>query len=270
MAATMDFYSSGPLQSDSFGGELMEALEPFMRSASSSSSTTPSPSHNPSPSPSPSPSYSSISSTSYNNFLSFSPFPTTASLPEPNLYPDACSTSSAHLFSNGFSIQDPLLGLQQQQGSIGLNNLTQFQIQQIQTQMNLQNQIPNQIFWQQPQQPQQTICESLAESQKQGKREKQSTSAEKKRHRLGTTASVVKESENVASSSENLSLGGGEVEACVKVESSSSDGSAGSSPLSDLTFQDNTEPCWDVILGCLVAAAMKFLAVAEPSLLSVF
>ncbi|KAJ0087094.1 hypothetical protein Patl1_08499 [Pistacia atlantica] len=207
MAATMDFYSSGPFQSDSFGGELMEALEPFMRSASSSSSTTPSPSHNPSPSPSPSPSYSSIPSNSYNNFLSFSPFPTTASLPEPNLYPDACSTSSAHLFSNGFSIQDPLLGLQQQQA----------------------------------------ICESLAESQKQGKREKQSTSAEKKRHRLGTTASVVKESEKVATSSDNLSMGGGEVEACVKVESGSSDVSAGSSPLSDLTFQDNTEPCWDVV-----------------------
>ncbi|CAN1331639.1 Ethylene-responsive transcription factor RAP2-13 [Linum perenne] len=39
MAATMDFFfSSSPVQSDLFGGELMEALEPFMKSASSPSS----------------------------------------------------------------------------------------------------------------------------------------------------------------------------------------------------------------------------------------
>ncbi|MBA0681819.1 hypothetical protein Goari_023593 [Gossypium aridum] len=51
MTATMDFNSSGAFQSDFYGGELMEALEPFMKSASSSS-----------PSPSPSPSYNSLSS----------------------------------------------------------------------------------------------------------------------------------------------------------------------------------------------------------------
>ncbi|TYH83060.1 hypothetical protein ES332_D02G106300v1 [Gossypium tomentosum] len=49
MTATMDFNSSGAFQSDFYGGELMEALEPFMKSASSSS-------------PSPSPSYNSLSS----------------------------------------------------------------------------------------------------------------------------------------------------------------------------------------------------------------
>lgn len=78
------------------------------------------------------------------------------------------------------------------------------------------------------------ICESLAESQKQGKREKQSNSAEKKRNR-----SVVEESKKVVDVEEKA---GG----VVKVESSSSDGSAGSSPMSDLTFQDITEPSWDI------------------------
>lgn len=137
MAATMDFYSSRALQSDPFTGELMEALEPFMKGASSSSSTTPSPS---SAIPSPSPSSSPSSSSSY-GFLSFSP-----SLPtQPSFYQDGCSTSMNHGFSDAFSIQN-LFGFEQP-SSIGLNTLTPSQIHQIQAQIQFQNQ-PN-LAWQQ-------------------------------------------------------------------------------------------------------------------------
>lgn len=139
MAATLDFYSSRPLQSDPFGGELMEALEPFMKSASSSSSSTPSPSQTPSPPPL-LPSFPSTSYSPSYSYLSFSPSFNTATAPQqqPFLYPDGCSTSATHLFSAGFSIHDPS-GLQQP-STIGLNHLTPAQIHQIQTQIHLQNQ----------------------------------------------------------------------------------------------------------------------------------
>lgn len=137
MAATMDFYSSRALQSDPFTGELMEALEPFMKGASCSSSTTPSPS---SAIPSPSPSSSPSSSSSY-GFLSFSP-----SLPtQPSFFQDGCSTSMNHEFSDAFSTQN-LFGFEQP-SSIGLNTLTPSQIHQIQAQIQFQNQ-PN-LAWQQ-------------------------------------------------------------------------------------------------------------------------
>ncbi|EXC06714.1 Ethylene-responsive transcription factor [Morus notabilis] len=118
MAATMDFYSSRPLQS-----ELMEALEPFMRSASPSSSTitTLSPSSS-------SPSPPSTSSPSY-NYFSFSP-----SIQAQAQTGYGCSTSTAQMFSDGFSNQ-ALLGFEQQPGSIGLNQLTPSQIHQIQAQI---------------------------------------------------------------------------------------------------------------------------------------
>lgn len=154
MAAAMDFWNSTSvdLQSSSepiitSGGELMEALEPFMKSASSS----------PSPPPPPStflPVFSSPSSSS--DFQSFPSFPPPIPTPSPNptisypytssFYPisqstmssEVCSTSTetnSQIFSTGFSGYG-----MEQPGSIGLNQLTPIQIQQIQAQINYQNQ----------------------------------------------------------------------------------------------------------------------------------
>lgn len=124
----MDFYSSRPLQSDPFRGELMEVLEPFMKSPS----TTPSPSAASSPS-----SNSSLPSTSYppySNFFQFS-----VSLPsQPCFYTDGCSTSMTPVFGDGSSNTQNLMGLEQPSSVIGLNHLTPSQINQIQAQIQLQ------------------------------------------------------------------------------------------------------------------------------------
>ncbi|XVF58946.1 hypothetical protein PTKIN_Ptkin07bG0107200 [Pterospermum kingtungense] len=84
MVAAIDMYnsssSSSSVLSDPFREELMKALEPFMKSASSTS-----------------PNLSSSSSTSSSSYPS-------CSYSQPNLYPEFCSPSSTHLFSNqGFS-----------------------------------------------------------------------------------------------------------------------------------------------------------------------
>nr|AKN10299.1 transcription factor ERF6 [Eriobotrya japonica] len=133
MAATMDFYSCRSAlhsSSDPFRGELMEALEPFMKSVSSS---PPPPSSLPTTTASPpfssAPLLPSFSSTSY-DFLSFPN--------QPTFYHDGCSTSSmTQVFSDGIFEQQP--------PSIGLNHLTPSQIHQIQAQIQSQSQ---------PQQPQ--------------------------------------------------------------------------------------------------------------------
>ncbi|KAL4281452.1 hypothetical protein GQ457_03G033140 [Hibiscus cannabinus] len=100
----MDFISSGAVQSDLYGGELMEALEPFMKSVSS-------------PSPSP-----SLPSTSYPSFSC----PQT----QPNFYTDGCFYPTP---------VDSFSGLQQPQtgSTIGLNSLSQAQIHQIQLQLHV-------------------------------------------------------------------------------------------------------------------------------------
>ncbi|CAH9113361.1 unnamed protein product [Cuscuta epithymum] len=123
------------------GGELMEALGPFM-TKTASSPVPPLPS--PAPLVPPPPSASSL-------FLSQNPQfypPSSFSFSSPSisyhpyvscvdLYPqaDGCSTSGAGTFSGEFSG----LGLEQP-GSIGLNQLTTAQIQQIQAQISQQNQ----------------------------------------------------------------------------------------------------------------------------------
>ncbi|CAI8597498.1 unnamed protein product [Vicia faba] len=108
MEAMMDLYNNTQLHldpySDLFRGELMEVLEPFIKS--------------PSPISTPSPSSSSSSS----------------------FYNDGCSTWMTHGLSNSPSF----LGFVQQPSStsssiLGLNHLTPSQINQIQSQIQLQN-----------------------------------------------------------------------------------------------------------------------------------
>ncbi|KAJ6774359.1 ETHYLENE-RESPONSIVE TRANSCRIPTION FACTOR RAP2-4 [Salix purpurea] len=151
----MDLYSSSPLQSDPVVDELMEALEPFMKSASFS--TIPSPSQIPNypSSPSQIPNYpsssSSLPSTSYDYISSFSTQSPLHQHQQPFLYPDVCcSTSTATLFSNGLSINDPM-GLQQPSGSIGFDHFTPTQIQQIQSQIHQNYNHSNPQTYQQPQ-----------------------------------------------------------------------------------------------------------------------
>lgn len=141
MAAAMDFWNSASVDLQSSlepitsGGELMEALEPFMKSAS--------------PSPSPSPSTFPSTSSDFQSFPYFPPttpnptisYPYTSSfypISQPTMTSEVCSTSTetnSHIFSSGFSGYG-----MEQQGPIGLNHLTPIQIQQIQAQINFQNQ----------------------------------------------------------------------------------------------------------------------------------
>ncbi|KAJ1406832.1 DNA-binding domain superfamily [Sesbania bispinosa] len=89
----------------------------------------------------------------------------------------------------------------------------------------------------------QAICEGLAEMQKQGKSEKSQRSS--KRSKVASKVAPPPEKE------ESVDLKKGSVKSCCKVEPSlspvmtESEGSEGSSPLSDLTFGDVSEPQWE-------------------------
>ncbi|XP_047341410.1 ethylene-responsive transcription factor RAP2-4-like [Impatiens glandulifera] len=131
MAAAMDlWYSSNSNSMESFytesdlfkGGELMEALEPFMKSAS------------PPPSSSFSPSFFSSSSSPPDSSLSTSNSFFYPSNPFQSSYPDGSHLSSSSLSLS--SSQNPNFF---SNDTLGLNQLTQSQIQQIQSQIQHQN-----------------------------------------------------------------------------------------------------------------------------------
>jgi EREBP-like factor len=127
MAAAIDIYNSSltSIFLDPSGEEeLMNALQPFMKSDSLTSSSFFSP-------PSPSPSSSSFTSYPSCSYSTISPS-------QPNSYPEFCSPSSTHMFSHGFSSHNQM-GLEQA-GSIGLHHLTPSQILQIQAEIHLQQQ----------------------------------------------------------------------------------------------------------------------------------
>lgn len=145
MATAIDIYSySNPVfssSSDPLREELMKALEPFMKGATSLPSfptTTTS-------SPFSSSSSSSLSppSTSSSSCSSYYPFDSSSLSSEPNMYSSFTSNvpSTAHMFSQGLSSFDQM-GFDEQSGggSIGLNHLTPSQILQLQAQIKLQNQ----------------------------------------------------------------------------------------------------------------------------------
>ncbi|OIV97899.1 hypothetical protein TanjilG_12656 [Lupinus angustifolius] len=115
MESMMDFYSNmSQFHSDPFRGELMEVLEPFMKSTSPTS--TPLSTFSNSSQPSTSTSYSP--SPSYFNSSSFLPIH----------QPNDCSSKSQNFIGFGQSTSSIL----------GLNHLTPSQINQFQTQINLQ------------------------------------------------------------------------------------------------------------------------------------
>lgn len=149
MAATMDFWNNlaVDLHGDPFkGGELMEALEPFMKPGASSPTDISS-----SPSPSLFPLSSSSSclpptypcSTSSEQFFSSSNPSTSTSSSSSSSFPYNSSSfySSQPSLYPDFSFQtQPYYGMDQSQsGPIGLNNLSSSQIHDIQAQFNLQN-----------------------------------------------------------------------------------------------------------------------------------
>uniref|UniRef100_A0A5B7AP91 Putative ethylene-responsive transcription factor RAP2-4-like n=1 Tax=Davidia involucrata TaxID=16924 RepID=A0A5B7AP91_DAVIN len=140
MAATMDLWSNNTyLYSDPFrGGELMEALEPFMKSASPTSTSKSTSTSTPSSitltqslCSSSTPSSASPSNSFPYNSCYFSP----SISAQPSMLPDGCYMSTTH---DPFGLEQP--------GCIGLNHLTPSQIHQIQAQIHFQQQ-PHMNQW---------------------------------------------------------------------------------------------------------------------------
>ncbi|KAK4274096.1 hypothetical protein QN277_017378 [Acacia crassicarpa] len=124
----MSANSNLQFQPDPFNGELMEALEPFMKSASTTSAPspyTPSSSSNLFLPPQP---------PSSNFFHSSPPVPT-----QPNWFADGYSPSMTHVFSDGLCSNQNLIGFEQPILPFGLNNQTLSQTDQFQPQILHQN-----------------------------------------------------------------------------------------------------------------------------------
>jgi len=142
----MDFFNNSQ---DPFNGELMEVLEPFMKSSFITPSSPPSLNSN-----LPSTSSSSSSPPFYSStppFFqpSFSPQPSSSFPPQPNFYTENgyCSSSSMMNYQfpslgNSSNSQNNFIGFEQQpeqpNSVIGLNTLTPSQINQIQAQIQFQ------------------------------------------------------------------------------------------------------------------------------------
>ncbi|KVH99529.1 ethylene-responsive transcription factor RAP2-4-like [Cynara cardunculus var. scolymus] len=130
-SAAMDFWNGSGFQQSTAGGELMEALEPFIKSAS------------PPPLPLPPPS-------NYQNTLLLStpstsfPYPSSSSCflpPSPSSSSYISTIHSQPGFYPDYSIQDQF-GYEQPASSFGLTQLTESQMYPMQTQMDLPTQWP--------------------------------------------------------------------------------------------------------------------------------
>lgn len=158
MAATMDFWNNlaVDLHGDPFrGGELMEALEPFMKPGASSPTDISSPPPCSSLFPVSSPSSSGLpptypcSSSSEQSFSFSSPSTSTSSSSFPYNSSSFYSSSQPNLYPDCSFHAQPHYGMDQS-GPIGLNNLSSSQIHDIQAQFNLQNHQTQQHFFSNP------------------------------------------------------------------------------------------------------------------------
>ncbi|KAL6502598.1 hypothetical protein OROHE_024251 [Orobanche hederae] len=133
MAAAVDVYDSTSNQvfcTDPCREELMQALQPFMKSASSSSKAF---------SCSPSDNFLSPLSSSSSNYSPFAP--SSFSLPDSSMYPDFPSIpSKARFFSQESSCNFTQIGNEQKFSTVGPNHFNPSQILQIQARLHLQQQ----------------------------------------------------------------------------------------------------------------------------------
>ncbi|XP_020083144.1 ethylene-responsive transcription factor RAP2-13-like [Ananas comosus] len=132
MAAAIDMYNpQSVFSSDPFNGELMKALEPFLRRAASPSS--------PSPSPSPLSSLSSLSSDSTPQTTTSSSFPSPS--PYSSYYSPLALSSPHQSQSSTFYHTEGTVGLQpalERVRPVGLAQLSAAQIECIQAQLHYQ------------------------------------------------------------------------------------------------------------------------------------
>nr|WUR10685.1 AP2/ERF family transcription factor [Mentha arvensis] len=139
MAATMNFWSSSSDVDPFIGGELMEALEPFMKSANSSPLSFSSPPNHTSSYP------SSFPPSSNDQFLSIQTDPSPSSSSSPSsFFPSNAYYSSPQFEPNVYQaqVQAHQYSFGPDQSLIGLNPISPIQIQDIQAQISYPVQYP--------------------------------------------------------------------------------------------------------------------------------